>query len=159
MEKLEEYGIFKEKKRNYEGMLYVMALIHNALERRFASYFSSCGTSAPKYNILLAVAYINGGRGLNQKELGRHLVTSPGNVTKLVESLCGDGLVSRVQNRQSRRENIVRITPKGQRFIDKVWPGYDAMAGGFADMLSGADQKRLIGILEKWFLAIDASGE
>lgn len=154
MKNFEEYGIFKSKKRNYKSILYVVSLIHGVLERRFNAYFAAHGTSAPKYNILMAVAYINGGEGLNQKELGRHLITSAGNVTKLVESLHTEGLVTRVANKLSRRENIIKITKKGSAFIEKLWPDYDAMVSRAVNGISKAKQKELISILESWFLSL-----
>jgi Transcriptional regulators len=157
MKNLEAYGISKANKRNYESILYMLALIHNSLEKKFGDYFAACGTSMPKYNILMAVAYVNGGAGLNQKEIGEHLIASPSNVTKLVESLNRDGLISRVQNKSSRRENVIKITAKGQKFIDKHWDEYDKMASGAVGIFSGVEQKKLIELLGKWFVSLEDS--
>lgn len=159
MDRFEEFGILEEKKRNYEGILYVTNLIHGVLEKRFHSYFAARGTSAPKYNILMALAYINGGEGLNQSEIGSHLITSPGNVTKLVDSLCRDGYATRRQSKSDRRENIVKITKKGADFIEALWPEYDAMARKYAGLIPQKKQKAFIETLKAWYLAIEADEE
>ena len=45
----------------------------------------------------------------------------------MLDSLANAGYVTRVVNPTSRRENIIKITPKGLDFIEEVWPGYDKL--------------------------------
>lgn len=155
MNLFEEYGINTEKKRDYEPILYIIALLHGRLGKRLDEYFDRHGTSAPKYNILMAVTYVNGGKGLNQAQLSRHLVTTAGNITKLVDSLDREGLITRAQNKRNRRENIVRITARGRAFIERLWPQYDKLAGSMVSCIPEDKRKILIAILYDWLTQLD----
>ena len=151
MDNFEKYGILPQKERKYENIIYVMAMIHNMLEREIVAYFQKHNFTLPKFNILMIVAFQNEGKGINQVEIGRRLITTAGNVTKLVESLYKDKLLTRVQNRDSRRENIIKITPHGKAFIEKLWPEYDELLKKRTDLISVANQEKMSGILRNWF--------
>ena len=151
MGNLEQYGILPQKGRKYENIIYVMAMIYNMLERELAAYFQKHNFTMPKFNILMVVAFQNEGKGMNQVEIGRHLITTAGNVTKLVESLYKDKLLTRVQNKNNRRENIIKITPRGRAFIEKVWPEYDKLLKKRTDLIPAAGQEKMSAILKNWF--------
>jgi len=155
MDNFKKYGINPEKGRKYENIIYVMAMIYGMLERETAAYFQKYNFTMPKYNILMVAAFQNGGRGINQVEIGRRLITTAGNVTKLVESLYKDKLVTRAQNQNNRRENIIKITPRGRAFIEKLWPAYDALLKKRADLISAADQEKMAAILKNWFFDLE----
>jgi len=151
----EQYGIIPQKGRKYENIIYVMAMIHNMLEREIAAYFQKHNFTMPKFNILMIVAFQNGGRGINQVEIGKRLITTAGNITKLVESLYKDKLLTRAQNESNRRENIVKITPKGRAFIDKIWPEYDKLLRERTNLIPAAGQEKMSAILKNWFFNLE----
>ena len=155
MKNFEQYGILPQKGRKYENIIYVMAMIYGMLEREIATYFQKHNLSMPKFNILMAAAFQNEGKGINQVEIGRHLITTAGNITKLVESLYKDKLLTRVQNKDNRRENIIKITPKGRAFIEKIWPEYDNLLKSSTDLISAANQEKMSEILKNWFFDLE----
>jgi DNA-binding MarR family transcriptional regulator len=155
MSDFKQYGIIPQKGRKYENIIYVMAMIYGMLERELAAYFQKHDFTMPKFNILMVVAFQNEGAGMNQVEIGRHLITTAGNITKLVESLYKDELVTRIQNKNNRRENIVKITPQGKAFIDKLWPEYDKLLRKRTNLISGANQEKMSDILKNWFFDLE----
>jgi len=155
MDNFKKYGILPEKGRKYENIIYVMAMVYGMLEREIAVYFQKHNFTMPKFNILMVVAFQNEGAGMKQVEIGRHLITTAGNVTKLIESLYKDKLVTRIQNKNNRRENIVKITPQGRAFIDKLWPEYDKLLKKRTDLISGANQEKMSDILKNWFFDLE----
>lgn len=150
MNNLTSYGINPAKNRPYEQITYVLALIYNILNAQAESYFAPHGLTPVQFNLLMLAAYQNGGAGVNQAGLGKRLIASASNVTKLVEKSVKEGLLSRAQNPQNRRENIIKITPKGQRLIDKVWPEYDQMVRRLTDYIPAAEQAQTGRILNDW---------
>ncbi len=150
----ERYGILPQKGRKYENIIYVMALIYGLINKEVEEYFRKFNLTSYKFNILMVVGFQNEGKGISQVEIGRHLITTPGNITKLVEALCKEELVTRVQNPASRRENIIKITPKGRKLIDKLWPEYDALLKSRTDILPKDKQEELAEILKNWFLGL-----
>lgn len=150
----EKYGILPQKGRKYENIIYVMALIYGLINKEVEAYFRKFNLTSYKFNILTVVGFQNEGKGISQVEIGRRLITTPGNVTKRVEALYKEGLITRVQNPASRRENIIKITPKGRKIIDKLWPQYDALLRSRTDILPKGKQEHLAQTLKNWFLGL-----
>lgn len=151
---LRSYGINPEKGRDYENIAYVLALIYNLLQMRVEKYLLPYGLSAVQFNLLMLAAYQNNGKGLSQVELSKRLIASASNITKLVEKSVQAGLITRQTNPQSRRENIICITQKGQALIDKVWPGYDQLVKSLTEKIPAADRPQMEQILKNWFVAL-----
>jgi len=147
---LEQYGIYEWKGRKYESISYVFALVYNLTMKEVNQYLGTYDLNATKYNVLFALKNQNHGKGLSQVRLAAHLIVTPGNITKMLDSLANAGLVTRVVNPSSRRENIIKITKRGLEVIEEVWPGYDRL---LADIFKHLPEEYhdLMGIaLKKW---------
>ncbi len=151
MKDLSIYGIKKEKGRSYENITYVLALVYNEISNQVESYLSSFGLSTPLFNVLMLAAYQNEGKGVTQAEMAKHLIASASNMTKLVDKAVTQGWLSRKTNPLSRRENIIRITAKGQKLIDTIWPEYDKLVHSLTDKIPAGQQKTAEKILNSWF--------
>lgn len=106
----------------FHGTLYIYALIESVL----AKYLAPHKLNSQKFNALMLLRYANKGQGLSQHEIATQMIASPSNITRLLDALKKDGLVKRIQSKEDRRVNIVSISDKGTRLLDKVWPGYRA---------------------------------
>ena len=148
------YAIDPSKGRKYESIAYVFALLYNVLQSRVEHYLQPYNLSVVHFNLLLLAAYLNRGRGISQVEISKHLIVSASNITKLVEKSVHAGWITRQTNPQSRRENIICITPKGQDLIDEIWPGYDELMRGLTEKIPEADRPRLERILNNWFASL-----
>ena len=151
---LRPYGINPEKGRAYENITYVLALVYNLLQARVEKYLLPHGLSAVQFNLLMLASYQNNGKGLNQVELSKRLIASSSNITKLVEKSVKEGLLVREENPKSRRENIIRITAKGQKLIDRVWPGYDRLVCELTNKIPAKKQPHMEQILQSWLLKL-----
>lgn len=151
---LRPYGINPEKGRDYENIIYVLALVYNLLQTRVEKYLLPHGLSVVQFNLLMLAAYQNNGKGLNQVELSKRLIASASNITKLVEKSVQSGLITRQTNPQSRRENIICITQKGQELIDKVWLGYDQLVKSLTEKIPAQSRPQMEQILKDWFVAL-----
>ena len=144
------YGINPEKGRKYENITYVLALIYNLLQAQVEKYLVPYGLSTVHFNLLMQVAYQNEGKGISQVHAATHLIASASNITKLVEKSVKDGLLIRKINPQSRRENIICITKKGQELIDKIWPGYDSLMNSLTEKIPSKDRSQMEKNLNNW---------
>lgn len=150
MKDLSRYGINPAKNRPYERVTYALALVYNLINAQVEHYFAPYGLTPVQFNLLMLAAYQNGGAGLKQADMGKRLIASASNVTKLVDKSVKEGLLSRVQNPKSRRENIIKITAKGQKLIDKVWPDYDRLVRRLTDCIPSPKQHEAAEILNDW---------
>ena len=148
---LRPYGINPEKGRVYENITYVLALVYNLLQTRVEKFLLPHGLSAVQFNLLMLAAYQNNGQGLSQVDLSKRLIASASNITKLVEKSVRAGWLTRKTNPQNRRANIICITEQGQKLIDSIWPGYDALLRSLTACIPAQEQAAMAQILDKWF--------
>ena len=154
-----KYGIFPEKGRNYENIAYVLALIYNICEKRVDKLLSSYNLTLAKYNLLLVVRFQAKEEGITQVEIGRRLIVTAGNITKLITALAKENLIEAKQNKNNRRENLVKITKKGFDLIEEVWPVYNSLIKEITDLIPEKDQNKLANILADWFLKLQEVGK
>ncbi len=148
---LRGYGINPAKGRKYEHITYVLALICNLLQTRVEKYLAAYKLNTAQFNLLMLAAYQNRGRGLSQVEIAKRLIVSSSNITKLVEKSVRAGWLTRTDNPQNRRENIIRITPRGGALIEEVWPGYDKLVRGLTELIPSEQRSVMERILNNWF--------
>jgi len=72
----------------------------------------------------------------SHRELCRKVLTSPGNVTDVVDKLAARGLVARVRDAGDRRQVLVELTPCGRKLIGRVFPAH---AENIAAAMAGLD--------------------
>jgi DNA-binding MarR family transcriptional regulator len=82
-------------------------------------------------------------------EIGDDLAVTRANVSGLLRSLEGMGLVSRETDLDDRRRTLVTLTPEGARVLDQVWPTYEGAITGAMSTLSAEEQRLLLGLLRK----------
>lgn len=80
---------------------------------------------------------------LCQRDLGRKLLRSGGNITVVVGNLARRGLVRRTRGRQDRRFVTVTLTDKGRRLIGGLFPRHARRLVGEMSALSLAEQAEL----------------
>ena len=80
---------------------------------------------------------------MSQKDLGRKLVTSSGNITMVVDNLERRSLVRRVRDEADRRDLRVHLTPEGRKPIAKIFPGHVAAIVAELAPLSPGEQDEL----------------
>jgi len=55
-----------------------------------------------------------------QKELARLLFKDVASITRMIELMVKSGFITRVTNPDNRRQNILTVTPKGKKIIQKA---------------------------------------
>lgn len=82
--------------------------------------------------------------------LAQALITSPGNVTRVAQTLEKRGLVERARSPHSDREVVARLTPAGEAYFRKHFMKVVAFTVGYMDQrLSTAEQTQLAELLAK----------
>jgi MarR family 2-MHQ and catechol resistance regulon transcriptional repressor len=85
---------------------------------------------------------------LSQRELGRKVLTSAGNMTDVIDKLEGRGLVCRTRMPRDRRSVQVDLTADGRSLIEELFPRH---AEDIAQAMAGLDtaEMALLGALLK----------
>jgi MarR family transcriptional regulator, 2-MHQ and catechol-resistance regulon repressor len=101
----------------YVKLSRALSTIDAAIHRPLAE----AGLTASRFGALEALWHLG---PLNQRDLGRKILKSSGNVTMVVDHLERDGLVARERHPVDRRQTIVSLTPAGERCIEAVYPAH-----------------------------------
>jgi DNA-binding MarR family transcriptional regulator len=108
--------------------------------------FSRWGMTDNHYNVLRILN--GGGEPLSQVEIGRRMLSSRANVTKLVDLLEERKFVSRLSC-GDRRVNLVELTEEGVKFIEETAAEVIGFANETMKPLTREEQKTLFNLLGK----------
>jgi MarR family 2-MHQ and catechol resistance regulon transcriptional repressor len=87
--------------------------------------------------------------GLSMGEIAQRMLTSPGNVTRLVKKMEERGFVERQRAPWSDRVVIAKLTPEGGTVFEESYPAQVAFLEGlFAGRLEVEQQERLTELLD-----------
>lgn len=92
---------------------------------------------------------------MSQKELGRKLLKSGGNVTMVVDNLERRGLVRRERGPEDRRVCTVHLTEAGETLIRELFPPHAAAIAREMGVLSREEQEELARLCRKLGLGGD----
>lgn len=108
--------------------------------------FGRWGLTDNHYNVL---RILNGaGEPISQAEIGRQMLSSRANVTKLVDLLEARKFVRRLPC-EDRRVNLVELTDEGAKFIEDTAPEVIGFANQEMKRLTREEQKTLFNLLGK----------
>ena len=93
---------------------------------------------------------------LTQRELGRKVLTSAGNMTDVIDKLERRGLVSRSRQPGDRRAVRVDLTAEGRRGIESLFPRHARRIAAAMGGLNSAELRELGRLLGKLGLAAAA---
>lgn len=150
MQNLRRFGIQLKKNAYHEASIYGVACIYSLMEKQISEYLRMFSLTPAKFNALMIIKHIGLDHGLSQIEIGRRLIVTASNMTRLLDKLERDGYIERFSQEGDRRVKLIRIREKGSTILDKVWPGYYAKISEIANLLDKADQKYIVDIIGKW---------
>jgi DNA-binding MarR family transcriptional regulator len=99
----------------------------------------------------LTLLYFQSGKegGLSQAKISDMMLVNRANITSLVDRMEKAGLVTRDAHSKDRRFNIVKLTAKGKRLLEKVDPYYNGQIRKVMSPLSRSEMETLMRLLEK----------
>jgi MarR family 2-MHQ and catechol resistance regulon transcriptional repressor len=107
------------------------------------------GLTRAEYNFL-AILHLAGDRSRALGEIAREMGVTPAWVTRLLDSLQGQGLAERVTNPSDRRVIYAQLTPQGQDRCVAIMPAYLTFLGGTGNALTAKEKKQLRDLLMKY---------
>jgi len=112
---------------------------------------TAAGLTATQFGVLEAILH----KGpLTQRELLRKVLTSPGNMTDVIDKLEARDLVRRARSSADRRVVTVDLTPHGRDVIAALFPRHAADITRAIGVLSSDEQETLDRLLRKLGLTV-----
>jgi len=144
-----ELGVREGKDRTKEEVLYNIASCYVLFEQKLSRLLLPYNLSPVKMNALLMIKHVGGKAGLAQVEIGKRMIVTAGNVTRLIDRMEKDGLVERVAQANDRRVKSIKITKKGSELLDAVWPMYIKEVHEVTSSVSDQDGARVVQVLDQ----------
>ena len=91
----------------------------DSVTSRINTSLSAVELTESQFNVLDALYHLG---SLSQRELGRKLLKSGGNITMVIDNLEKTGLVERRKVKEDRRQYRIYLTRKGKERIGKIIP-------------------------------------
>lgn len=130
----------QEEMRAWRGFLMVYAEVHAALD---AELLAEHGLSEGDYGVLARLSEAPDHR-VRMCDLAAFMNLSPSGITRRLDGLVRDGLVSREAGEEDRRVTFARITPAGLRRLEVAAPDHvDGVRRHLLDHLSRTQVRQL----------------
>src|SRR5437763_138951 len=107
---------------------------------RLSPLMTEASLSESQFGVLEVLLHLG---PLHQRQLGKKLLRSGGNITMVVDNLERRGLVRRERNLDDRRFITVHLTEEGQRTITRLFPRHVAHVVAEMSVLTVAEQEEL----------------
>lgn len=112
------------------------------------------GLTMSQFGVLEALFHLG---PMCQRELGRKLLKSNGNITTVVENLERRELIHRVRGEEDRRFITVHLTTRGATMIERLFPEHLASIVDEMQALSSTDQEALGELCKRLGLAVETT--
>lgn len=149
MEQFKKFGI--EENDIEQGSIYAVAGVYSLVEKEIENYLKPYSLNPTSFNALMIIKHQGKEDGISQIEIGKRLIVTASNMTKMLDKLNKEGLIKRTAQKGDRRVNLIKITPEGSSLLDQVWPGYKVKIGQITGLLGKLELEKLTELLAKWF--------
>ena len=127
-----------------------------AVLARVEPRLAAAGLTLTQFGVLEAILH----KGpLGQRELSRKVLTSPGNMTDLVDKLEARGLVQRTRQKADRRAVRVELTAEGRALIEPLFTAHATDIAAAMAGLGSDELHQLGGLLRKLGLTPDTADD
>lgn len=147
---LKRFGIELGKENYQEAAIYSLVSIYLQINKEISDYLRPFNLSPAKFNALMVIKHKGKDEGLSQVEIGKSLIVSASNITRLLDKLEKEEYIERLSRKGDRRVNLIRISKKGSDLLDKVWPEYHHKIIELANLNNKEDLMHISDLLLKW---------
>lgn len=148
---MEKTEIYMQPRNPHTRLIYITGMLWNTLNEGLEKTLSKVNLNNSKFNILMIIRYIGGENGIQQNEISKQLLVTASNITKLLDKLESDGLITRNNKSGDRRVKIIKITPEGSSLIDEIWADYNKTANALTPNMTDDELQALIDKLVVWY--------
>lgn len=133
---------FKGSKKEIQALNTFIKLIRSAesLNSKINLELSEFGLTESQFGVLDALFHLG---PLKQKEIGKKILKSGGNITMVIDNLEKQNFVKRKRGEKDRRHFIIHLTKSGKKKISEVLPQVVKVIKKHLEILDLEEQKEL----------------
>ena len=147
---MQDINFYIGKQDENSQLIHLIGLLWGRLSSHLDKVLSEVNLNIAKFNILMIIKHVGQEKGLLQNEISNRLLVTASNITKLLDKLEIDSLITRNAKENDRRAKIIKITKKGADLLDGIWQEYQNAVREISPEISNAEKKTLIKNLQNW---------
>lgn len=148
-------GLDPDSKNSLRAWLYLLKCA-KGLEREISDRFRSEFKSSLSRFDVLAHLDLAGSDGLSTSELASRLLASKGNITRLLDRMEQDGLLTRRQGERDRRVSRIRLTEHGAELFTRMAPVHERWCHDLFSRIDARQKEQLVRLLRTVKRDLDA---
>ena len=135
-------------------LIHAIGLLWGQISSKLDEVLAPAKLNISKFNILMIIKHVGGYDGIQQNEISKRLLVTASNITKLLDKLEKDGLITRNTKKGDRRVKLIRITDYGSKTLDKIWPKYLKITKKITSHIASVDADYVELVLVDWLTNI-----
>lgn len=149
-----DLDLYFEKQNDSSKLIYTIGLLWGQISNKLDTLLSKYNLNISKFNILMIIKHIGSKDGIQQNEISQRLLVTPSNITKLLDRLEKDKMISRNPKENDRRVKLIKISETASSLLDEIWPYYSAEVLKITEKLAENDKQDIEKILVEWLTNI-----
>ena len=149
MNVFKEMGFNPEQINKNEEFVYNIARTYLLFTKEFSEFYKKFKLTPAKFNALVLIEHLGREEGISQIEISEKLIVSGANITGLIDRLEKDKLVVRTPDIKDRRLKRIKITKKGRKLIEKIWPLHIEKTNSLIKYISNSRKNEIIRCLTR----------
>jgi DNA-binding MarR family transcriptional regulator len=129
-----------------------LARVRGHIDAELDQVFAAHDLTAPSFAVLVTLARVDEGGGVNQRRLMDELGLTSGTISVRMDRLVAEGLVDRRADPGSARNTRISLTARGRELFERVVPAHldnerrllSGLSAGELDLLAGLLRKLLV---------------
>ncbi len=105
-------------------LIYSVGLLWGKINSTLDDVLTEFNLNVSKFNILMIIKHVGGYDGIQQNEISKRLLVTASNITKLLDKLEKEGMITRNSKKDDKRVKLIRITDYASKLLDNAWIKY-----------------------------------
>ncbi len=149
-----DINLYFENQTEDAKLIYTIGILWSQISTRLETVLSKFDLNIAKFNILMIIKHAGTKEGIQQNEISKRLLVTASNITKLLDKLEKDGMITRNSKENDRRVKLIMITDTASKLLDKAWKIYQKEVNAITAKMPEKEAKELNKKLLEWLTNI-----
>lgn len=150
-----DINLYYENQENDAKLIYTLGILWSQIVARLENVLAKVNLNTSKFNILMIIKHVGKDDGIQQNEISKRLIVTASNITKLLDKLEKDGMITRNSKANDKRVKLIKITDSASKLLDDIYPEYNKEIKKITDKISSSDLNLLNQKLVEWLTIIN----
>jgi len=146
--------IYFDREAQETKLINIIGLLWTQISYKIDEVLAKYSLNISKFNALMIIKHVGGYDGIQQNEISKRLLVTPSNITKLLDKLEKEGLITRSEKKDDRRAKLIRITDFGAKKLDKALILYNKTTRKLLSQIAAVDADYVGKVLVDWLINI-----